>query len=119
MQIASSIPIGKIVDGVLIFEEGAVSIFSQVGEKVAGQMAKRGWTKELIHEVVNNPFATRAATNKATGNAATAYFTKEGGYVVKDNITSEVIKVSNKNDPNWIPDVSIINPHLMGTFLIL
>jgi RHS repeat-associated protein len=112
LQIASAIPIGKvgaIVDNLV--EEGASSLFSQIPSKIANQMARRGWTKELIHEVVNNPFTKRAALNRATGNAATAFFTKEGSYIVKDDITNEVIQVSDKTDPNWIPDATIVNPY--------
>jgi hypothetical protein len=88
------------------------SIFSQITPKITKQMGRRGWTKELIHQTVNNPHATRAATNRATGNVATAYFQKNGSYIVKDNITNEVIQISNRLDPNWIPDATIINPFI-------
>ena len=50
--------------------------------------------------------------SEATGNAATAYFQKNGAYVVKDNVTNEVIQISNILDPNWIPDATIINPFI-------
>ena len=73
-------------------------------------MAQRGWTSELIHGVINNPVATRTTVNRATQHAATAYFTKEGFYVVKDNITNEVIQISNRLDPGWVPDATIVNP---------
>ncbi len=75
-------------------------------------MAGRGWTKELIHNTVNNPFTTRVATNRATGNTATAYFQKNGSYIVKDNVTNHVIQISNRLDPKWIPDATIINPFI-------
>lgn len=75
-------------------------------------MGGRGWTKELIHGTVNSPFTTRAATNRATGNAATAFFTKEGTYVVQDNVTGQIIQVNNRLDPKWIPDATIINPYI-------
>ncbi len=88
------------------------SIFSQITPKIVKQMGRRGWTKELIHETVNNPFTTRVASNRATGNAATAYFQKNGSYIVKDNITNEIIQISNRLDPKWIPDATIINPYI-------
>jgi len=88
------------------------SIFSHITPKIAKQMGGRGWTKELIHGTVNSPFTTRAATNRATGNAATAFFTKEGAYVVRDNVTGQIIQVSNRLDPRWIPDATIINPYI-------
>lgn len=92
-------------------KEGS-SIFSYITPKITKQMAGRGWTQELIHNTVNNPFTTRVATNRATGNAATAFFQKNGAYVVKDNVTNQVIQISNKLDPKWIPDATIINPFI-------
>ncbi|MBB1287395.1 hypothetical protein HRH25_23670, partial [Flavisolibacter sp. BT320] len=91
---------------------GASSIFSHFTAKIAKQMVKRGWTKDLIHKTVNNPYTKRAATNKETGNAATAYFTKDGSYVVRDNITGQIIQVSDRLDPKWIPDPTIIKPYI-------
>ena len=80
--------------------------------KIVKQMGSRGWTNELINNTVKNSYTTRAATNKATGNAATAFFTKEGAYVVRDNVTKQIIQVSNRLDPKWIPDATIINPYI-------
>ena len=113
-KVLASVPIGgvgKVVQvGEVLIEEGASSIFSYITPKIAAQMARRGWSEELIHSVVNSPFAVRTAVNRATGHAATAFFTKEGFYVVKDNITNEVIQISNRLDPGWIPDAAIVNP---------
>jgi hypothetical protein len=92
--------------------KGGSSIFSHITPKIVKQMGGRGWNKELIHGTVNSPFITRVATNRATGNAATAFFTKEGGYVVRDNVTGQIIQVSNRLDPKWIPDATIINPYI-------
>lgn len=75
-------------------------------------MGKRGWTEQSINNTVNSPFTTRTATNKANGNNATAYFNKDGSYVVRDDVTKDIIQVSNRNDPNWIPDATINNPYL-------
>ena len=114
-RLLASAPMGEVGKGVevgaALIEEGAASIFSHITPKIAGQMARRGWTTELIHGVVNAPFATRVALNRATGNAATAFFTKEGFYVVKDNVTNEIIQISNRLDPGWVPDASIVNPY--------
>jgi len=93
-------------------EKFAASIFSYITRKIANQMAKRGWTKEAIHGVVNNPYTQRKSVNLATGNTATAYFEKEGAYVIKDDITNEIFQISNKADPNWIPDKNILNPYI-------
>lgn len=88
------------------------SIFTFTPTKILKQIPKRGWTVPAVHKLINKPFTTRAAVNRASGNAATAYFNKKGAYVVKDNLTNEVIQVSNKLDPNWIPDATIINPYI-------
>ncbi|MDR3715556.1 MAG: colicin E5-related ribonuclease [Puia sp.] len=113
LNLAASIPVGKVVAvGDMLMEEGANSIFSYVTPKIANQMARRGWTSELMHGVINAPFTTRVALNRATGNAATAYFTKEGFYVVKDNVTNEIIQISNRLDAGWIPDETIVNPYI-------
>jgi RHS repeat-associated protein len=93
-------------------EKAAFSIYSHITKKIADQMTKRGWTKEAIHSLVNNPHTTRESVNLATGNASTAFFTKEGAYVVKDNVTKEIIQISNKLDPDWIPDKNIIDPFI-------
>ena len=29
-----------------------------------------------------------------------------------NNVSEEVIQISNRNDPNWIPDNTIINPFI-------
>ncbi len=88
------------------------NVLSIITPKIAKQMAKRGWTTELVNRTINRPFTTRSATNRATGNAATAYFQKDGSYVVRDNVTNHVIQISNKLDPKWIPDATIINPYI-------
>lgn len=80
--------------------------------KIAKQMGQRGWSDDLISKVLNKPYTTRVATNKATGNKATAYFAKDGSYVVKDDISHEIIQVSNRADPNWMPDPTIDNPFI-------
>lgn len=88
------------------------SVFSYITPKIIKQMLKRGWTKELIHKTVNQPFTTRLASNRATGNSATAFFQKDGSYIVKDDITNEVIQISNRLDPKWVPDATITNPYI-------
>jgi RHS repeat-associated protein len=81
--------------------------------KIAKQLAKRGWTDDLIQKVINKAHTTRKATNRATGNPATAYFTKDGAYVVVDDVTKEIVQVSNRIDiKNWIPDGTIIDPYI-------
>jgi peptidoglycan hydrolase-like protein with peptidoglycan-binding domain len=83
-----------------------------ITEKISQQMGKRGWTNDTLETTVKKPFTTRSAKNKATGNDATAYFNKDGSYVVKHNKTGDVIQIINRNDPDWVPDPTINNPYV-------
>lgn len=76
------------------------------------QLTSRGWDQSSIDNVVNGPAHTSTATNRATGNPATAYFDSSGNYVVRDNVTGDLVQMSNRNDPNWIPDPSITDPYI-------
>ena len=81
--------------------------------KLNRQIKARGWTTQNIRNTVNTPYTTRRSTNRSTGHPATVYYTKEGAYVVVDNITNEVVQVSDYNKPSeWIPDSSIENPYI-------
>jgi hypothetical protein len=89
-------------------------VVGRTSRKIARQMSPRGWTGQSIDEVLNHPHATRQATNRATGNRATAFFREDGSYVVRDDVTEEIVQISNRNDPNWIPDRSIEDPYRPG-----
>ena len=80
--------------------------------KIISQMARRGWTQQSINNTVNNPYTIRAAINRATGNPATAFYTREGAYVVRDNVTGQIIQISNRFDLKWVPDGTIVNPFI-------
>lgn len=82
-----------------------------IDSKISNQMEKRWWNMSSINETIENPFTTRSALNKATGNPATAYYNQDGSYAVRDNLTREVIQISDKSKPGWIPDSTIINPY--------
>ncbi|MCP5467926.1 MAG: hypothetical protein H7A32_01490 [Deltaproteobacteria bacterium] len=90
---------------------------SKIGEldvpkKIRDQMQARGWTKKSIENTKDNPFAIREALNKANNNKATAYFNKDGSYIVVDQVDKSIIQVSNRLDPEWIPDSSILNAYI-------
>jgi len=81
--------------------------------KLSSQMSQRGWTESTVRDTVSNPFTTRASTNLATGNSATAYYNQRGGYVIIDDVTNAVVQVGdNINPSSWIPDPNIINPFI-------
>jgi len=96
-----------------------VTYIPTVGRKF-NQLAQRGWSREAINMLVNNPFTTRAATNRATGNAATAFVRADGHYVVRDDITGELVQMSDTRfgigtgPGQWLPDSSIIDPFIPG-----
>jgi len=101
---------------------GASSLFTYiptVGRK-ANQLGSRGWTRNSINQLVNSPYATRTATNKATGNTATAYIRPDGHYVLRDNVTGELVQISDTRLSvgmevgQWRPDSSIVNPVIPG-----
>ncbi len=75
------------------------------------QIIKRGWTKNSINKTLKEPFATRTSVNRATGNNATVFYSKDGSYVIKDDITDEIIQISDKTAP-WLPDKEIIDPYI-------
>ena len=81
-------------------------------QKLQNQMQKRGWNEQLVRDTVDNPYKTATSTNKATGNASTVYYTKEGAYVTVDDITKEVVQISDRFDPFWKPDSTIKNPYI-------
>lgn len=95
--------------GLLYRAKRALSVV--IGSKISKQLLERGWTKLEIIKLIEKPHTTRKAFNRITGNKATAYFTKDGYYVIRDNVTGEIVQISRKSDPNWIPDRSIVNPY--------
>ncbi len=79
--------------------------------KKLSQFTGRGWTSELMENVLNKPYTTRSAINKANKNPATAYYNKSGDYIVLDDLTNTVIQFSKVGDRNWIPDATIVKPY--------
>lgn len=81
--------------------------------KLANQMNSRGWTPDSVKSTVDNPFTTRVSVNKRTGNTATVFYTEKGSYVVVDDVTHEIIQVSeNINMETWAPDQTIIDHYV-------
>jgi Colicin E5 ribonuclease domain len=81
--------------------------------KWENQLKNRGWTAESVKDTIENPYTTKGSVNRATGNDATAYFNKDGSYVIRDSNTREVIQLSDRtNIAGWKPDSQIINPYI-------
>ena len=69
--------------------------------------------KNLIKNTVDDPYTIRTTINKATGNAATVFYNEKGAYVIVDNVTKEIVQISDNINPStWIPDSSIVNPFI-------
>lgn len=39
---------------------------------------------------------------------------RDGSYGIIDDVTDEVVQISNRYDSNWVPDANIQNPHKPG-----
>lgn len=81
---------------------------TRFGAKIEGQLAKRGWTKDLVQSTIDNPSRTvpwqdtRHLPGGGTmSEPATAYYSQRGGYVVRNNRTGDIVQVSNRTDPGW------------------
>jgi hypothetical protein len=75
--------------------------------KKVSQVKARGWTLNSIQNTVKNPAMTRSTLdnpsifNKANGNPVTYYYTADGYYVVIDNVTGELVQVSDQTNKLW------------------
>jgi filamentous hemagglutinin len=83
-------------------------IFYTIGGKIRKQMTKRGWTEELIEDTLNNPDKTnfvRDTRYRPDGNRmnepATVYIRSDSNYVIRNDITGDIVQISDCNNPNW------------------
>jgi hypothetical protein len=79
-------------------------------EKIKKQMKRRGWNDNLVDDTINSPYRrvkTRDTRYRADSSGqrhddpATAYICVDGSYVVRNDITGDVVQVSDRNDPDW------------------
>jgi RHS repeat-associated protein len=78
-------------------------------DKITDQLGRRGWTRQGIEELIGNPALTRknpGILNRATGNPVTYFYRADGYYVVVDDISGEIVQISNTFDPNWIDEMT-------------
>ncbi|WP_243856671.1 colicin E5-related ribonuclease [Paraburkholderia sp. BL6665CI2N2] len=86
-----------------------------VDSKIGSQLPGRGWTANDIKAVVDaGPVGTttdnRSAAKTPDGlprSDTASVYGSPTGYVVVNDRTGEVVQVSGKNDPDWIPDSRI------------
>ena len=77
--------------------------------KIKKQLSKRGWTEESVENCINNSVKKYSTidnrNNPLTGiknNApATLYVAKDGSYVIRNDVTGDIVQISNKYDKNW------------------
>ena len=88
--------------------DAAADVPTIFGPKIEKQLGKRGWTKESVNNVTENPNRTVPTTDTRhlpeggrANEPATAYINEDGSYVVRNDRTGDIVQVSNRNDPNW------------------
>ncbi len=81
---------------------------TSIAPKIRKQMDKRGWTQTDIDDTIANP--TRTVETRDTrwnpdgtknNDPATAYYDADGNYVIKNDVTGDIVQVSDKTDPDW------------------
>jgi len=80
-----------------------------IGAKIEGQMARRGWSSDLVRNAISDPARTVVTRDtrfisggERMNDPATAYYSREGGYVVRNDRTGDIVQVSDRNDPDWV-----------------
>ncbi|MDZ4271221.1 MAG: colicin E5-related ribonuclease, partial [Erythrobacter sp.] len=81
------------------------------GEKILKQLPKRGFTQEEVLNLIRNPsrtLATRDTRHLPGGgrlnDPATVFFDDAGNFVVRNNKTGDIVQISDKTNPNFIPN---------------
>jgi hypothetical protein len=81
---------------------------TKFGTKIQKQLSKRGWTKDFVQKTIDKPAKTVGwkDTRHLPGGGrlndpATAFYSKRGGYVVRNDRTGDIVQVSNRMDKNW------------------
>lgn len=73
--------------------------------KSAFSSQARGWTEQQVQEVVARPPIGTSMDNRGGRNdPASVYGSRSGGYVVVNDITGQVVQISDRTNPAWIPD---------------
>ena len=103
-EIIVNIVVEEVVDGIVQMVSHPRTL--TYDDKIQGQMNKRGWTETDIPGTFAHPRQTartidRTGRTDGTGEPATAYFDKDGNYVVVNDRTGKIVQVSDKKDPNW------------------
>jgi uncharacterized protein RhaS with RHS repeats len=88
----------------------------KIDDKIKDQLGPRGWTEGEVNDITKTEptgsstdkrSPSKTADGQGRNDPASVYGSKNGGHVVVNDNTKEVVHVSDKNDPNWIPDSRI------------
>ncbi|MDE0451529.1 MAG: colicin E5-related ribonuclease [Gammaproteobacteria bacterium] len=78
------------------------------GPKILSQLERRGWTTDDVLSAIANPVRTvrwRDRRHLPGGgrldDPATVYYSRHGGYVVRNDRTGDIVQISDRNKPNW------------------
>jgi RHS repeat-associated protein len=87
-----------------------------ISDHVAGQLDQRGWTEDSIADTIKNGTALPTTDHRhmtdgtQRNDPATGYVNPDGSYVVINDVTNEVIAVSDRTDPDWQPPADLQLP---------
>jgi hypothetical protein len=78
------------------------------GPHVQEQLSRRGWTEEMVEEILRDPAETvrtidvrHVPDGTRLREPATGYVDATGHYVVQNDLTGDIVQRSNRHDPEW------------------
>jgi Colicin E5 ribonuclease domain len=77
------------------------------GKKILKQLEKLGWTKESVMQIYLNPVKTIKTLDTRNDPDGTKNYRFENSYIICNDVTGDVVQVSEINAPNWINPLSI------------
>lgn len=77
----------------------------RIDDKIAAQLAVRGWTEQEVRGLANSaPRGTSVDNTGGKSDPATVYGDPPNNYIVVNDVTGQVVQVSNRNNLAWVPD---------------
>lgn len=84
-------------------------------DKISKQIVKRGWTNELLENTIDNPKTTiswfderHLSSGVKIKEPATVYYNSSNNYIVRNNMTGNIVQVSDLTDLDWKPGPFLI-----------
>jgi filamentous hemagglutinin len=77
----------------------------EIDAKIAAQLAQRGWEEHEVRDLANtSPGGTSVDNTAGKNDPATVYGSPPNNYIVVNDVTGQVVQVSNRRNPAWVPD---------------